>query len=312
MGKILGNLLSLVIGSIIVWLIVWFLFYKPEANSSLDDIYGSGAVAEVDNTFEANETVTLKEIVKNNNVEVGSIYTITGTGEYFNATGTITYKIAFDNDLVVIGFIEEKYEHTGEPYKNYVISFLENLVENKVNIKEFNSLGDQLDGIAEPTAGSTTSLLMGMLEDLKELVDDETPLTTPVEDIYGVGATAIVDEGFLATDEITSKETVQLNGNNVGSLYTISLTSTYQDDNDDIKTVIFKIALNNDLDILGFIEVEYGHTGGGFKNNVLNYLKGLVDTNINDLTDLDGNTGSTNTKTGILNILYELKDLLAN
>ena len=314
MGKILGNFLSLVIGSIIIWLIVWFFFYKPEPkeNSSLEDIYGVGAISKTDEDFVGNDTVILKEIISIDNEEKGNLYTIIGKGEYYGGQiGEISFKIALDNELVIIGYTEEKYEHSSGNFNAYVNNFLKELVNKKVKLDQFDNLGSYLDGITGPTAGSTTALLMGMLEDLKELVDDK-PLTTPVEDIYGVGATTVEDTEFVETENIISKETVQLDGITVGSLYTISLTSTFQDNNDEEKTVTLKIALNNDLDILGHIEVAYGHTGGRFKTNVINFLNELVDTNLLDLVDLDGSTGSTNTTTGLITILYELKDLLDN
>src|SRR5690554_4844876 len=170
MGKILGNFISLIIGAIIVWFIVYFVFYNPETGLSVDEIYGENAIAKVDDTFSGNDTVLSKEDVTRDEVVLGNIYTLTGTGEYFNAVGTITYKIALNTDLEIIGYIEVEYGHSGEPYKNYVINFLNELVENKVNISEFNSLGNHLDGITGPTAGNSAALVMNMLGTLKDLI----------------------------------------------------------------------------------------------------------------------------------------------
>lgn len=171
MGKILGNFLNLVIGAIVVWLIVWFFFYNPEPtpepqpeDDALVTMYGEGATAVIDEDFTATETVVAKENAVINDEVVGSLYTISKEGEYFGgAIGTITFKIALDEDLIMVGYIEVLYEHTGG-FKPYVTGFLDDLVGT--NLNDFNDL----DGSTGATA--TTTLLITLLEDLKNAVNN--------------------------------------------------------------------------------------------------------------------------------------------
>lgn len=169
MGKILGNFLNLVIGSIIVWLIVWFFFYNPKEeeiipeDNQVEVIFGDGAQGVLDEDFSATTTIIAKENVLINEEVVGSLYTISKEGEYFGGeVGIITFKIALDSDLEMIGFIEVLYEHTPS-YKRFVRGFLEDLVGT--NLNDFNDL----DGSTGATA--TTTLLITLLEDLKDVVN---------------------------------------------------------------------------------------------------------------------------------------------
>lgn len=171
MGKILGNLLNLVIGSIVVWLIVWFFFYNPEPerepepeDTQIEVIFGEGATTVLDEDFVGSAIVIEKEDALIDEEVVGALYTISKEGEYFGGQiGTITFKIALDNDLEMLGHIEVLYEHTAG-FKSYVIGFLNGLVGT--NLNDFNNL----DGNTGATA--TTTLLIEMLEDLKNTVSN--------------------------------------------------------------------------------------------------------------------------------------------
>lgn len=171
MGKILGNLLNLVIGSILVWLIVWFFFYNPEPekepepeDTQIEVIFGEGATTDVDEDFEGTSIVVTKEEAVIGEEVVGTLYTVSKEGEYYGGQiGTVTFKIALNNELEMIGYVEVLYEHT-PGFKSFVLGFLDDLVGT--NLNDFNDL----DGNTGATA--TTTLVIEMLEELKNTVNN--------------------------------------------------------------------------------------------------------------------------------------------
>lgn len=173
MGKILNNFLILIIGSLIIWFGIFLIFKKEDEEAPIEDeqvvaIFGEGASASVDEVFVSTTTVTAKELVYIDEQVVGYLYTIVGEAEYFGGeTDEISFKIALDSDLKLIGNILIYYGHSGGIHKTHVLNFLESLTG--VNISELVELDGQGGSTTAPT---TTSLLISMLYDLKDVVLD--------------------------------------------------------------------------------------------------------------------------------------------
>jgi hypothetical protein len=129
----------------------------------LDEAYGEGYVIENDTTFVATTHVTSKWIVQNDNVEVGYMYSLMGSGDYQDGeAATIVVQLYFnlDDEIVSILFPDNRYNHSGGNFKN----------KNLEYVKLFTGLTkDQLQAVIDGdntdiTAGaSNTRALIDML-----------------------------------------------------------------------------------------------------------------------------------------------------
>ncbi|HHW79536.1 MAG TPA: hypothetical protein GX742_01890, partial [Acholeplasmataceae bacterium] len=72
----------------------------------------------------------------------------------------------------------------------------------------------------------------------------------------------------------------------------------------------YKVALDEDLNILGFIEIEYNHSSGSFKAHATGFLNKLIDTNLLEFEDLDEQTNATNSTNLLTDMLIALKEVL--
>lgn len=170
MGKITKDLLYLVIGSMIVWGIVIWVFYEPElANEEplldIEEIFGSGATLEIDTSFTATDMVLSKEIVYLDGVEVGLLYEVEDTSIYNGSQeGKLNFIFVLGNDLEILGYIEVVYEHSRGNFRANAINFLDNLKGTYLN--EFEDLD------ASTGATNTTNLLTEMMLALKAVVEN--------------------------------------------------------------------------------------------------------------------------------------------
>ncbi len=136
-------------------------------DNPLITLYGSNAVITVDSSFDpTTEYVTQRELVKNeSNVDLGYVYTLTGTGDFLGYDGmvtgqSVTIKVAFDVDDAVIGVIlpEELYGHTTGDRMNKIQNYLDLLIGSTI---------DEFD-----TALSNPGSIVSGVSWTKDLVDD--------------------------------------------------------------------------------------------------------------------------------------------
>src|SRR5690554_2764189 len=75
----------------------------------------------------------------------------------------------------------------------------------------------------------------------------------------------------------------------------------------------FKFTIDLDYKITAFEEVWYKHTAGGFKVQTIAFLESIVGKTINEVSNItlvDGETGATNSKNGIIGLIKELETYL--
>lgn len=133
------------------------IHYDLIVDDPLVAIYGEGYVITDDATFVPSTYVTKREVVKNaSNVDLGYIYTLTGTGDYDNGeelvTGhAITIRVAFDVDDEVLAVIipEELYGHTAGNRKTKIQTYMDLLIGSTVD--QFDTVlsnpGDIVSGV---------------------------------------------------------------------------------------------------------------------------------------------------------------------
>ncbi|HHW79567.1 MAG TPA: hypothetical protein GX742_02055 [Acholeplasmataceae bacterium] len=169
MNKLLGNFLNIIIGSILVWVLVYFLFYNPEPiveqgpeDEIIVELFGEGAIVTLDAAFTPSGVILGKEDVTLDGNVVGYSYHLKGTGEYFNAEGSIEFKFLLDIDFTLLGFIEVEYGHTGGGYRANTLTFIRGLVGT--SLVDFEDLDEETGSTA------STNLLTDMLMELKALL----------------------------------------------------------------------------------------------------------------------------------------------
>lgn len=117
------------------------IHYDLIVDDPLVTIYGEGYVISNDTTFVPTTNVTKREIVKNaSNVDIGYVYTLTGTGDYDNGQElvsghSITLQVAFNVDDEVLGVVipEDLYGHTSGARQAKIQSYVDLLVGKTVS-----------------------------------------------------------------------------------------------------------------------------------------------------------------------------------
>lgn len=133
------------------------IHYDLIVDDPLIAVYGEGYVKENDSSFVPSTYITKREIIKNaSNVELGYIYTLTGTGNYDNGeeivTGhSITLIFAFDTADSVLAVVipEDLYGHTGGSRLTKIQSYADLLIGSTVD--QFDTVlsnpGDIVSGV---------------------------------------------------------------------------------------------------------------------------------------------------------------------
>ena len=77
-------------------------------------------------------------------------------------------------------------------------------------------------------------------------------------------------------------------------------------------TLSFNVVIDEDGKLVSYEEVEYGHSGENYKTTAIEFFDSLIGKDINTLTEdeLDGHTGSTNSRTTILDLLIDLSSFI--
>lgn len=138
----------------------------------IEQIYGKGAIAEVDLDFAATSDVILKQNIYLQNDLKGLIYTLEGSAIYHGETaGQIEFNILLDTSNIILDYEInlDNYEHTssGSFFTN-VNNYLTNL--KGINVNNFE-LPEEVD--SKTGATNTTNLINELLIALKGVISND-------------------------------------------------------------------------------------------------------------------------------------------
>ena len=209
-------------------------------------------------------------------VAEGRKYKVSKEAVYVGAAkGTLSFNVVIDEDGKLVSYEEVEYGHSGENYKATAIEFFDSLIG-----KDINTLTeDELDGHTGSTNSRTT--ILDLLLDLADFMENEP------EDVV-----VFVEEVAEGKKYKLTKESVY-----VGAAK---------------GTLSFNVVIDEDGKLVSYEEVEYGHSGESYKTTAIEFFDSLIGKDINTLTEdeLDGHTGSTNSRTTILDLLIDLSSFI--
>ena len=209
-------------------------------------------------------------------VTEGRKYKVTKESVYVGASqGTLSFNIVVASDGKIVSYEELEYGHSGDNFKATAIEFFDGLIG-----KDINSLtNSELDG----TTGSTNSrtAILDLLKDLADFIENEP------EDVV-----VFVEE---------------VEGN---KKYKLTKKSTFVGTSQGILS--FNVLIDEEDKLVSYEIIKYEHSEDNFKATAIEFFDGLVGKDIKTLTnsELDGLTGSTNSRTAILDLLQELADFI--
>lgn len=93
-----------------------------------DEVYGSGYILENDDAFVATTHIMNKTIIKQNDSEVGYMFSLSGNGIYSGGdTGNIVMEVYFDENDEIVNVLlpASTYEHSGGSFKNKNLEYLD-------------------------------------------------------------------------------------------------------------------------------------------------------------------------------------------
>ena len=235
-------------------------------------------------------------------------------GTLYNATlknqwGEISIIMAIAPDGIIIG-ADAVVDQSIKPNetKQYILKHVGKNINDKAAI----------DAIAGPTTADSVDTTDEIITEIAKLHSGEAiDELSPLEEIFGEGATVETDATFTPDETVLAKNIVSLDGENVGFVYKIIGFGPAIDPTDEAKSITLEFALNNEGVLVGYIINKdlYNHTWS-YRRNVITFLDNLITekTNVADFefTDIDAETGSTNTTKVVIEMLEALKGVVAN
>ncbi|HHW80019.1 MAG TPA: hypothetical protein GX742_04340, partial [Acholeplasmataceae bacterium] len=165
-----------------------------------------------------------------------------------NQWGSILIRMAVSANGEIIGVTSVVDQSlSADETKAYITKFIGSKIESP----------EALDGSTGPTTRDsvlTAEELIGSISKAFISLEIEPDLTE-IELIYGKGAVATLDDSFTGNELVLMKEDIYLEDTYLGSLYLLKGTGIYHQTNEG--SLEYKVALDEDLNILGFIEIEY-------------------------------------------------------
>jgi len=210
--------------------------------------------------------------------EVATLYTATANNSY----GSITIVVAVAPNGDIIGIDAADVSQT----------LLVPEITQSINAFKGN-LNDTYDGITGATRAKEA--INEILDAIKASHGDALP--EPVEPEEGVEFVEYVIE----------------DNNLKGATYQVTKDSPNIEPGGATERLSFKFTIDLDYKITAFEEVWYKHTAGGFKVQTIAFLESIVGKTINEVSNItlvDGETGATNSKNGIIGLIKELENYL--
>ncbi len=229
---------------------------------------------------------------------LGYIYEAYGSNKY----GDMTIVVSVGSDGTVLGAtfvaIEQSLNVPGT--RTNLTLYIGSKITN------LEPKGDILTG-----ATGSLSTLQGLLADVAtahSLTGGEV-IVDLLDEAYGASYTLENDATFTATAHVTAKSLVKQGANQVGYMFSLSGSGEYQ--TGAVDSVVMEIYFDANDKIVKVVlpDDEYKHTGGGFKNKNLEYLKLFVGVSKSEIlgvvngSNTDITAGASNTR-ALFDILF--------
>ena len=246
---------------------------------------------EVPNTL---ATITDKKIAKNaSGAIIGTLYSTNTTNNY----GSIEIILSLDTTGKILGIKANVNQTLGVDKTIAYISGLKG-----------SSILDPVSNVDVTGVTRSNEAVNKILNDVKEAYKIDAPEEekTVYEELFG---NDVKFEAIEIEENATVKEARKILVNDVekARVYRIEKTGMYTDGMED--KISFNVILGLNNEILGYEEVEYKHTGGTYKRNVLAFFNELVNGKVlisavdSHVTEV---TGSTNSIIILKSMLNEL------
>src|SRR5690554_1213151 len=261
-----------------------FFILKPIRTSNLSkeilkkyETVADGVVRVEEVDFEKGIITEKYDGFDEDNRKVATLYTATNSNTY----GSITIVVALSPEGDIIGIDAANVGQT------LLVQ------EIRASINEFNNnISDTYDGVAGATRAKET--INEILSTIRlSHGDGEVPIE-PVEPEEGIEFIEYVIE----------------DNNLKGATYQVTKDSPNTEPGGATERLSFKFTIDLDYKITAFEEVWYKHTAGGFKVQTIAFLESIVGKTINEVSNItlvDGETGATNSKNGVIGLIEELE-----
>src|SRR5690554_3376773 len=285
---LLNTLILLVIG-----LLVILVYSNLAVTTKADKIFGSKVKLEA---VEGSLPTKMNEAydVYKGGLKVGKYFDVSETNDY----GTINLLIGIDTDDNILGIYQDINQAYPESHhQEQVYSFLNALIGKDITKIDIDNITESdLDGVTKPTTVVTLGSVGSLFEVITNFIATDT-IQEPVEPEEGVEFVEYVIE----------------DNNLIGATYQITKDSPNTEPGGATERLSFKFTIDLDYKITAFEEVWYKHTAGGFKVQTIGFLESIVGKTINEVSNItlvDGETGATNSKNGIIGLIKELETYL--
>src|SRR5690554_6909516 len=228
------------------------------------------------------------------NLKVGQYFDVSESNDY----GTINLVIGINTDNEIVGVYQAINQNYPElHHQEEVYLFIEALIGRDITKIDIDNLeSSDLDGVAKPTTVVTLGSVGSLFEVITNYISGEI-IPEPVEPEEGIEFIEYVIE----------------DNNLKGATYQITKDSPNIEPGGATERLSFKVTIDLDYKITAFEEVWYKHTAGGFKVQTIAFLESIVGKTINEVSNItlvDGETGATNSKNGIIGLIKELENYL--
>ncbi|MCR1808678.1 hypothetical protein [Haploplasma modicum] len=245
---------------------------------------------------------TINEVSKvlNGKKEIGLLY----KAEKNNTYGNIKLDVVLNKEGKIIGIasnIDQQFPGKNHPSEvnNYVNALKGSEIKNPGN-----------SDIAKPTVSITLGTIDELLKDVAIAGGFIEEKLSIYEELFGEDYTE-EEQTKPDLENIKGYKTILVNGEVLAHVYHITGLGIYNEQ--EKASIDLNIILSPDYTILGAEELEYNHTGGGFKKKVFAYLDELADAKvkIDEVEAFKSDvTGATNSRTLVKEMLVELSNLL--
>lgn len=234
-----------------------------------------------DNSFVAVGTINERYVVEGTKANGSSFI---GSGEHSFTheagglvSGEVKLEIYLDEEGNVLAYEVLKYDHSAGGFKNRVIAYLDKLVgENILDVEAFiTNNKDLVTGSTETAANIVDHILMDTSEAYKEyhpLYGVYGDFTKTFSSSYNEGD-AVIDVYTIVGDKAEGESFI----GKASHSFTVPGGSTVSGE------IQIEFYVDEHRKVLAYEILEYPHTGGGFKQRIVDYLDAFVGTYLVDI-----------------------------
>lgn len=239
--------------------------------------------------------ITEKLQAKNSDNKTVSLYDATLANGY----GDIQMIVAVLEDGTILGISANVNQSIGASLTK---TYVEGYKGSKIN--------QPTTEITAPTVSFSLDTANAILEEISKSHGIVEEKLTIYEELFGKDYTE-EEQTKPDLENIKGYKTILVNGEVLAHVYHITGLGIYNEQ--EKASIDLNIILSPDYTILGAEELEYKHTGGGFKKKVFAYIDELADAKVKIgevETFVSDVTGATNSRTLVKEMLVELSKFL--